>query len=133
MALGTDASVCTEELVAAMRARLEAEAKGLGANVDLEAVRANLAALGTAVFRVATVRADTSSDATADAAFWAWTGRVNDYMTAVQAWHSAFVTAVQAWMPTTAPEVQFKSKLVALPAPPAPPAAPPSSLKGKIR
>ena len=54
MALGSDATGCTDEFVAAMRARLNQLQPPAGANVDRPDVRANLAALATAVYRVLT-------------------------------------------------------------------------------
>ena len=107
MSLGADNAVCKQEFVEAMRPIA-------GDNVDLPQVQDNLGALGTAVFRISTLRATTVSDAGADAAFWAW-------VSALAAWQLGVVAAVTAWTPVTAPEQSLRTALLALAAVPTPP------------
>jgi hypothetical protein len=114
MTLGADNTICKKEYVDAMRPIA-------GDNVDLPQIQDNLGALGTAVFRVATVHATTVSNAASDAAFWAWVG-------AIAAWQTGVVAAVTAWAPTAPAEQALRTALLAIPAPP--PA--PTSQSGRI-
>src|ERR1700754_2649318 len=92
-----------------------------GDNVDLEAVRNNLNALGEAVYQLATTHAEPYSDANLDAAFWAWAGTLQTCVAGLLAWQAGVTAAVTAWTPATPPEQGLKSALVAIPAPkPAP-------------
>jgi hypothetical protein len=116
MGLGSDNGICTDEFVAAMRPIA-------GDNVDLAKVRDNLGALGQAVFQIMTERADTSSNSSLDAAFWAWIEYVD---TVLATWRQAFTD----WTPTQPAEQALKASLVPAP-PPARPALP-TALKGEI-
>jgi hypothetical protein len=133
MSLGTDKTIAAKEFVDAMRARLVAQDPSLGANVDDPAVRPNLEALGQAVFRIATVRAETVSDAASDAAFWQWVGEVQTWVTALAAWQTGLRAAFAAWTPTLPAEVALKAALLLLAVPPVPPTAPPNALRGTIK
>ena len=131
MSLGTDNVVCKDEFVAAMRQRLDAD--GLpGINVDRPDVNKNLAALGQAVFRIATVHAQTTSSAAHDVAFWQWITDVAAWLAAVDAWQNGVTAAFTAWTPATAPETALRTQLLAVPAPGAPPAAAPATLSGRV-
>lgn len=111
MPLGNDNEVCKTEFKEAMRARLEAETPGSGANVDRPDVDPNFGALGTAVHHILTLDATWDSDAAADPAFWAW-------VTALAAWVTGVRAAVQAWTPVQPAEQALRTAILALPAPP---------------
>lgn len=130
MALGADGTVCTDGLVAAMRARLEEI--GMGDNVDLPDVKKNFDALGTGLHQVLTVRAETASDPVADADFWAWVQAVNAWMAAVAAWQTGLAAAFNSWAPTQPAEQAFRSAVIGLQSPGAPPPTPPQLLRGRI-
>jgi hypothetical protein len=114
MTLGADNTICKQEYVDAMRPIG-------GDNVDLPQIQDNLGALGTAVFRLATVHATTASNAASDPAFWAW-------LAGIAAWQSSVVAAVSAWTPTAPAEQALRTALLGIPAPP----APPTSQSGRI-
>ncbi|MEU6232936.1 hypothetical protein [Kitasatospora sp. NPDC047058] len=114
MGIGADQGSTAERFVEAMRPIA-------GDNVDLPQVRANLDALGLAVYRTLTADAETASDAVADAAFWQW---IRD----VQRWIDGVATAIDGWAAATPAEAALKAALSAVPAP----AAAPSALKGRI-
>jgi hypothetical protein len=131
VSLGADNVICKNEFVEAMRQRLNAD--GLpGTNVDLPEVNKNLAALGQAIFRIATVHAQTTSGAAQDAAFWTWIAGVAAWLTAVDAWQNGVTAAFTAWAPATAPETALRTALLAVPAPGAPPAPAPTTLGGRV-
>jgi hypothetical protein len=131
VSLGADNAVCKTEFVEAMRRRLDDD--GLpGTNVDDPGVNKNLGALGQAVFRIATVQAQTRSNAASDAAFWQWVGAVTAWLTALDAWQNGVTAAFTAWAPTTAPELALKAALVAVPAPGLPPGVAPVTIVGRI-
>ncbi|MER7728958.1 hypothetical protein [Streptomyces sp. NPDC096323] len=114
MGLGADQDSTTEQFVAAMRPIA-------GDNVDIPQVRANLDALGLAVYRTLTANAETGSDVDADAAFWRW---VQD----VHAWIEAVHAVIDGWGTATPAEAALKAALGAVPKP----SAAPSALKGRI-
>lgn len=134
MTLGPDPTICTDVLVAAMRARLDALDPPAGGNVDAPDVRANFAALGAAVHAILTApgRAQVRSGAADDVVFWGWVAAVTAHGEALSAWHAGWRDAVTAWTPADTAAQQFRTALLALPPPPAPP-APPTSLAGVIR
>ncbi|MFI6289872.1 hypothetical protein ACIBCM_34940 [Streptomyces sp. NPDC051018] len=107
MGLGPDQTVTAEEFVEAMRPIA-------GDNVDLQQVRANLSALGLAVYRTLTVNTDATSDPASDTDFWRWVGEV-------QTWIDGVGTAIDTWAAATAPEAALKAALAAVPAPSAAP------------
>jgi hypothetical protein len=123
MGLGADGNTCRDELKNAMRARLEAQKAGSGANVDLPDVTANFGAMGTGIFNILTVDASVSSDNTMDPAYWAWVSAVN-------AWISGVISAVTSWAPTQPAEQAVRTAILAVPRPPA---TPPTIVKGKIK
>jgi hypothetical protein len=132
MSLGSDKAVAATEFVEAMRARLVAQDPALGPNVDDPAVRPNLEALGQAVFRIATVHAESVTDTTSDAAFWQWVADVQNWVTALATWQTGLRSAFSAWAPVQPAEQALKTALLAVAVPPAPPSAAPSSLRGAI-
>lgn len=132
MGLGPNKEIAKQEFIAAMRARLEAQETGLGANVDDPSVSANLGALGEAVYKIATVHAETRSDATADSAFWQWVGDVDNWLQDLATWQQGVTQAFADWAAAGAPNQGLKADIAALSGPGAPP-SPPTSLKGKIK
>jgi hypothetical protein len=134
MPLGSDASACTDEFVAAMRDRLDQLSPPAGGNVDLPDVRANLGALGAAVYHVLTgpTRAQTVSAAADDATFWGWVTSLTAEVAALRTWQQGVSAAVAAWAPADAPGQALKAALLALPQPGPAPAAP-ARLIGRIR
>ena len=132
MGLGPDNEICKTEFVEAMRARLEAETPGSGINVDRDDVKPNLAALGLAVYRIATVHADTISDSTTDATFWQWVSDVNAWLSKLSTWQKGVAQAFAAWTPTLPAEQALKTALIAVADPGSPPASAPTALKGEI-
>jgi hypothetical protein len=132
MGLGTDNTICTSEFIEAMRAKLEAEEPGSGKDMDNPDVQKNFVPFGQAVYRIATVRADLASDATADAVFWQWVSDVNTWLKGLSAWQKGVAQAFSAWSPTLPAEVNLRSALIAVAQPGPPPAVAPSGLKGKI-
>ncbi|MBV7328175.1 hypothetical protein KFU94_07920 [Chloroflexi bacterium TSY] len=132
MGLGNDNTISKTEFVDAMRVRLEAEQSGLGANVDDPSVQENLGALGQAVFRIATVHAETFSDGGTDDAFWQWITDVNAWLSGLATWQQGVAQAFDDWAPTQPAEQALKDKLIAVPSPGSPPMQPPTNLRGKI-
>jgi hypothetical protein len=131
MALGTDNTTCKTEFVEAMRARLVADDLP-GENVDRDDVQKNLGALGQAVFRIATVHAQTNSNAVTDTTFWQWINQVNAWLSALSTWQQGVAQAFANWTPTQPAEQALKTQLVAVPNPGLPPASAPTSLSGRI-
>lgn len=129
--LGADHTLCKQEFVEAMRKRLNDDNLP-GSNVDDPSVNKNLAALGQAVFRIATVHAQVTSNAGADAAYWQWVADVAAWLAALRAWQTGITAAFTAWVPGTPPDVALKTALLAVPAPGAPPAAAPATLTGRL-
>lgn len=132
MSLGPDNTLCKDEYVNAMRARLAAESPELAANVDNEGVQKNFAALAEALFRVLTVRAETSSDAAADAAFFAWVANLVVWAQGMSTWQTGMRQAFQSWAAPPGADQNFKNAVLALTSPGAPPVAP-TSLKGRVK
>ena len=131
MSLGPDNVICKDEFVEAMRQRLDAD--GLpGTNVDRPDVNKNLAALGQAIFRIATVHAQTTSSAAQDAAFWAWIAGVGVWLAAVDAWQNGVTAAFTAWVPATPAETALRTAVLAVPVPGVPPAPAPTTLTGRV-
>ncbi len=132
MSLGANNQICKDAYIAAMRARLAAEDPALEANVDLEGVQKNFGALAEALFQILTTKAEVSSAAAADPAFWQWVTSMVTWAQAMSAWQSSLRTAFQGWAPVNAPDQAFRTAVLGLTSPGAPPAAP-ASLKGKIQ
>lgn len=132
MGLGPDNTIAKNEFIAAMRARLESEQAGLGANVDDPSVSANLGALGQAVYRIATAHAETRSDATADSAFWQWITDVDDWLHALAAWRQGVTKAFADWTAAGTADQKLKADIAAL-SPPGSLPARPTFMKGKIK
>lgn len=132
MGLGPNKDIAKQEFIEAMRARLEAQEAGLGANVDEPSVNANLAALGEAVYRIITVHAETLSDDGTDHAFWQWVEDVDQWLRRLASWQQGVNTAFTNWAAAGAADLQLKTAITGLQAPGTLP-APPAGLKGKIK
>lgn len=115
MGLGTDNTICKQELLDAMRPLA-------GENLERDDVQANLGALGQALFRIVHEHAETSSNKILDNVFWTWV----EYVDVVLAtWRQAFTN----WAPTQPAEQALKASLLnTLPARPPRPTA----LKGDV-
>lgn len=133
MGLGTDNTICKTEFIEAMRERLEAEEAGLGANVDKPAVQKNLGAMGLAIYRIATMHAETVSGLSTDQSFWKWVADVNSWLLELENWRQGMAQAFANWSPTLPAEQALKAALMAMPSPGSPPAQAPTDLKGKIK
>ena len=118
MSLGADNTICKKEFVEAMRPIA-------GNNVDLPQVNANFGALGQAVYNIAALDAETTSDKTLDAAFWQW-------VAALDAWQQGMVHAFSNWQPTQPEGLALKAAILAVPTPQSTAAPAPGGLKGKI-
>jgi hypothetical protein len=132
MGLGPDREICKTEFVEAMRARLIAEDPSAGANVDTPPIQANFGALGQAIYRIATVHAETASDAASDAAFWQWVSDVNAWLAALSNWQNGVALAFAAWAPTLPAEQALRAALTAVAGPGVLPAVTPTGLRGRI-
>lgn len=132
MALGSDHNACTVAFVEAMRARLVEKDPSLGENVDDPDVQKNLAALGLAVYRIATELSNTASDDSEDPAFWAWLADTQAWLVKLSTWQVGVVQAFTSWAPATAAEVSLRNLVRALPPPGLPPAPAPVRLRGRI-
>lgn len=132
MSLGSNNAVSKSEFVEAMRNLLESKQPGSGANVDKPDVNDNLGALGTAVFRIATVHAEVVADAGVDVEFFTWVNAVNTWLNDLRDWQQHLVTQFQHWAPVTVPEQNFRTGVLGITDPGEPPATPPSILTGRI-
>ncbi|MFH1217120.1 MAG: hypothetical protein V1706_11530 [Pseudomonadota bacterium] len=132
MGLGPNKNITKHEFIEAMRARLEAQEAGLGANVDEQSVSDNLGALGEAVYKIATVHAETLSDDATDHAFWQWVEDVDNWLHKLASWQQGVNQAFSAWAASGTANLQLKSAITALQSPGSLP-APPEELKGKIK
>ena len=130
--LGPNPNVCTTQFVEAMRARLNTMDPPQGSNVDDPEIQKNFAALGEAVYQIATTLAATSSDAAEDAAFWDWVADVQAWLLKLSTWQAGVAQAFTTWAPATAPETSLRNLVRAVPAPGAPPATAPTRMKGRI-
>jgi hypothetical protein len=130
MSLGPNNTICTEELIRAMRARLERDEPGLGAAVDKPGAQKNLAAYGEAIYQIAH-RATVEADRASDAAFWAWVNALTEYVTGLNKWQQQVSEAFRAWAPTDRSSQQLRAQLLAL-EPPADLPNPPRRLQGRI-
>jgi hypothetical protein len=132
MSLGPNNETCKSELIEAMRARLKAEDPELEANVEREDVKKNLGALGLAIYRIATVRAETIANLSTDPDFWEWIAGVSAWLLELKSWQQGVVEAFANWTPTLPAEQDLKTALLAVPSPGVPPEQVPTALKGKI-
>jgi hypothetical protein len=132
MGLGPDNAICKTEFVEAMRARLMQDDPELGATVDKPGAQKTLGAQAEAVYQIATVHAESFSDAGADAAFWQWMADLEEWLHSLSDWQSGVRQAFQNWAPVTPAEQNVRASLLAVPSPGAVP-SPPDSLQGKIR
>lgn len=133
--LGPDNSICITEFIEAARAQVLADNPDnpeAADNLDDPQVRSNFEPLGMAVYQIATARARTISDATADADFWSWVAAVNDWLQALAAWQQSLDTAFANWAPAQPAEQNLRNELLNAPDPGAPPATPPDTLEGRI-
>ncbi len=132
MGLGPDKEISKTEFVEAMRARLEDQEAGLGANVDDPSVSANLGALGEAVFKIATEHAETLSDATGDSEFWQWVLDVDNWLHDLADWQQGVNQAFTDWAAAGAANIALQTAITSLSAPGSLP-TPPTSQKGRIK
>ncbi|OKY74266.1 MAG: hypothetical protein BM485_14685 [Desulfobulbaceae bacterium DB1] len=132
MGLGPNKNTAKQEFVEAMRARLEAQEAGLGANVDEPSVNDNLGALGEAVYRILTVHAETLSNDGTDHAFWQWVEDVDTWLGRMASWQLGVNQAFSNWAAAGAADLQLKTAITGLQGPGTPP-APPAQLKGKLK
>lgn len=133
MGLGPDNEMSKTEFIEAMRARLEAEETGLGANVDEPSVQNNLGALGQAVYRIATIHAETHTDSLIDNDFWQWIEDVHSWLSALRTWQRGIDEAFNDWVPTTTAEQNLRTAIIDVSSPGPPPSLRPTSLRGRIR
>lgn len=131
MPLGSDNTVCKNEFVEAMRARLAIDDPALAATVDKPGAQKNLGAMGQAVFKIATEHAQTVSEPTTDAAFWAWVQAVNVWLAGAARWQQDVRAAFNAYAPATPAEQSLRNAILGAALPGNPP-APPTALRGKI-
>ncbi|MFE0250670.1 hypothetical protein [Streptomyces sp. NPDC059010] len=131
--LGPDHAACTDELVTAMRARLNAMDPPQGDNVDDPGVRPNFEALGSGVHAILTVRAQPLSTKDDDPDFWAWTAAVITHLADLRAWQQVVRQAVQNWAPADTPGQQFRQAFLDVPLPGQFPGPVPEQQKGHIR
>ena len=122
MGLGTDSTICTDELRAALRAVS-------GTAVDSDAVRPTVAALGGALYQILTVRGDV--EATSETA--AWIAAVQAWAAGMETWRATVVAAVNAWAPTAAADVALRQAILSAPAPTAPPTQAPTPPLAEVR
>jgi len=132
MSLGSDNTICTNEFVGAMRARLEADKPGSGANVDLPDVQKNFHALGQAIYHIAVEHAETTSDTTSDQIFWQWVTDVENWLLSLSRWQQDMAKAFQNWQPTQTDDIAIRDAITHIADPGLPPSRQPTSLKGKI-
>ena len=132
MGLGPDKEISKTEFIEAMRARLETQEPGLGDNVDDPSVSANLGALGEAVYKIATVHAETYSNATDDIEFWQWVEDVDEWLHDLADWQQGVTQAFSDWAAAGAANISLKSDITSLSAPGSLP-TPPTFLKGRIK
>jgi hypothetical protein len=136
--LGATNEACVSELIEAMRSRVIADApdaatgQALAQNLDKPEVQRNLAPIGDAVFRILTLNARPSADASTDAAFWQWVAAVHARLAAAEAWQQGVAAAFAAWTPVSAADVALKHAVSLLPAPAAAHPSSPSSLAGEV-
>ena len=133
MGLGADSSVCMTEFIEAMRTIVAADDPGAAANLDDPNVQKPFAGMALAVYRIATVRAETAASAGTDPVFWHWVAAVNAWLVGLSAWQQGMAGAFASWSPTLPADQTLKSALAAVQGPGAPPAAAPASLKGAIQ
>ncbi len=133
MSLGADNTICKGEFVEAMRARLVEDDPALGTAVDKPGAQKQLGAMGQAVYRIATLHAEATSDGASDREFWEWVAAVAQWTADLGAWQAGVVEAARAWAPTSAREQAFRTALLNLRQPGRPPSEPPRQLRGRIR
>ncbi|KAM3090254.1 hypothetical protein ACKFKG_30145 [Phormidesmis sp. 146-35] len=126
MSLGTNNATCKTEFKEAMRPIA-------GANVDRPDVDPNFGALGQAVFRIATIHAETNSDPSLDPAFWQWVSETNVWLQSLSTWQRGVAQAFTNWAPTQLAEQNLKAALTAVPQPGNPPSTAPNVLRGEIQ
>jgi hypothetical protein len=131
MALGPDETICKQEYIETMRARMEADSPGSGKNMDDLDVQKTFDTFAQVLYRVATVHAETRSDAATDTDYWAWVNGVNAWLSAMAAWQSGVHKAFSDWAPVAPIDQALRNAVLALADPPAVP-PPPSAMKGKV-
>lgn len=125
MSLGPDKTICKREFKEAMRFIAGKNPSTGNDNVDDQRVDPNFGALGQAVYNIATIDAETTSDKTIDTAFWQW-------IAALDAWQQGVVQAFTNWQPTQPDGQKLKAAVLAVPTPQLVSAPAPTKLGGKI-
>jgi hypothetical protein len=132
MALGPDETICKQEYIETMRARMEADNPGSGKNMDEPDVQKTFDTFAQVLYRVATLHAETRSDATTDAHYWSWIAAVGDWLSAMAVWQNGIRQAFTSWAPVHPVDQALQSAVLQL-ASPGPVPAPPSALRGKVQ
>jgi hypothetical protein len=132
MALGPDETVCRQEYIETMRARMEADSPGSGKNMDDPDVQKTFNTFGQVLYRVATIHAETQSDETTDADYWKWVAAVSDWQSAMAVWQNGVRQAFSSWAPVTPGDQALRNAVLQL-ASPGPAPTPPNGLKGRLR
>jgi hypothetical protein len=122
MSLGADSTICTDELLAALRAVN-------GDAVDGPAARPTIGAVGAALYQVLAVRADV--EATPQTA--AWISALLAWAAAMDTWHAAVVGAFTTWNPSSAADIALRQAIVNAPGPLAPPPPAPAAPLAEVR
>ena len=132
MALGPDETICKQEYIETMRTRMEADSPGSGKNMDDPDVQKTFDTFAQALYRVATLHAETRSDNGTDPGYWNWVGAVTAWMGAMAAWQSGVRHAVSAWAPAPGTDQALRNALLQLGSP-GPVPAPPTAITGKLQ
>ena len=132
MALGPDETICKQEYIETMRTRMEADSPGSGKNMDDPDVQKTFDTFAQALYRVATVHAESRSDNGTDPGYWHWVGAVTAWMGAMAAWQSGVRHAVSAWAPAPGTDQALRNALLQLGSP-GPVPAPPTAITGKLQ
>ena len=131
MALGPDETICKQEYIETMRARMEADNPGSGKNMDDPDVQKTFDTFAQVLYRVATVHTETRSDDSTDTDFWNWVAGVAAWMGAMATWQTGVQQAFLAWAPTASVDQALRNALLQVASPGPVPAAP-AAIKGKL-
>ncbi len=125
MSLGPDNTICMQEFMDRMRPIAGKNPTTLLDNVEDPQVKPNFGALGQAIYNIATVHAEMTSNATIDAAFWRW-------VAALDSWQKGVVQAFTNWQPTQPDGQALRTAVLAVATPQSTSASAPTAMKGKI-
>jgi hypothetical protein len=145
--LGANDATCTQAFIDAMRAPIlvdlaAAVAAGdtekavalqkAAVNLDKPEVQKNIQPFGHAVYDIVTAKANVTSAATDDAAFWNWVAAVGAWLNALASWQQGVALAFNNWTTATPAEAALKSAVNAVAAPGPPPPLAPTKLTARI-